>query len=253
MAGISFDRAAGYYDATRRLPEAVLEEVVEILLTELRGRRCLEIGVGTGRIALPLHRRGVELLGADIARGMLERLVDKAGTALPLLQADATRLPLAAASLDAVLASHVLHLIPEWRSAADEVMRVLGPGGVFLVDFGGGTAAPWSRPVQELLDRRGIRRVRPGANTAEQLAGHLGPGISARRLPAVSMTLPRTLARDLEQWEGRIFSWTWPYSPEEMAAAGAEVRAWAAGEGWPLDRPVEVRRDIQWWAFSAGP
>ena len=71
MGTVSFDRAAGYYDATRGLPADVQEALTEVLAHELEGKGpCLEVGVGTGRIALPLHRRGVPLV-ADW-RGALE-------------------------------------------------------------------------------------------------------------------------------------------------------------------------------------
>jgi ubiquinone/menaquinone biosynthesis C-methylase UbiE len=79
MSAISFDRAAEYYDQTRALPDALMEELVRILLSELPAGRCLEIGIGTGRIALPLMRRGVEIYGVDISIAMLRMLVAKAG------------------------------------------------------------------------------------------------------------------------------------------------------------------------------
>ena len=49
---ISFDRAAGYYDDTRSLPDAEMEVLVSRLVAEIpRDGTCLEIGIGTGRIA----------------------------------------------------------------------------------------------------------------------------------------------------------------------------------------------------------
>src|SRR5581483_6281646 len=93
---VSFDRAAEYYDATRALSPAVEQAVTALLAGELAGHgRCLEIGVGTGRIALPLLRAGVEMLGVDLSRAMMARIAAKSdGVALlPLAQADATRLP----------------------------------------------------------------------------------------------------------------------------------------------------------------
>jgi len=105
---ISFDRAADYYDATRALPDDARVALTEVLAAELAGRGpCLEIGVGTGRIALPLHDRGISLVGADIAPAMLRRLVRNAGgrQPFPLLLADATRLPLSGAAFGAVLAA----------------------------------------------------------------------------------------------------------------------------------------------------
>ncbi|HJW36741.1 MAG TPA: hypothetical protein VJ769_08885, partial [Actinomycetes bacterium] len=56
---VTFDRAAGFYDESRGLRPEVSELVAD-RAEEAVGpaARLLEIGVGTGRIALPLHRRG---------------------------------------------------------------------------------------------------------------------------------------------------------------------------------------------------
>src|SRR5215469_10726358 len=97
VESVNFDRAAEYYDATRALPAPVMAELMAILDSELAHRQpCLEIGVGTGRIAVPLHQRGIRLSGADISSAMLRRLVTNADGVMPfpLFLADATQLPL---------------------------------------------------------------------------------------------------------------------------------------------------------------
>ena len=72
MDSVNFDRAVGYYDATRALPAATMEQLTGLLATELAGRQpCLEIGVGTGRFALPLHAAGIAMTGTDISGEML--------------------------------------------------------------------------------------------------------------------------------------------------------------------------------------
>jgi ubiquinone/menaquinone biosynthesis C-methylase UbiE len=250
---ISFDRAADYYDRTRELPAQTRDSVADLLAGELAGRAaCLEIGVGTGRMALPLHRRGVPLIGADIAEAMLTRLVDNAGgqSPFPLLLADAGRLPLADGSVDAVFAAHVLHLLPHWQDAVDEVVRVLRPGGVFLVDFGGGTPAPWSPGAHEVLARHGVAKVRPGVSDADKVSRHLGDRVTMRRLAPITLSVPRTFGEDITGWERQIYSWTWSYPAETMTEAVADVRAWAADNDWPLDREIAIDRTIQWWAFD---
>lgn len=264
MESVNFDRAAAYYDATRALPAESSEALTAMLATELAGRQpCLEIGVGTGRIALPLHDRGVALAGADISVAMLRRLAENAGGAspFPLLQADATRLPTAAGSFGSVLAVHVLHLIPDWRVAVDEAFRVLRPGGTLLASFpargrsrrqprDATDGAPWAAAVRESLRRHGVVRVPVGAREPGDVAGYLDGRAAARPLDPVPVSQTRTLAQALNSIERQIFSWTWPYTPEQVRAVGADIRAWAERENFPLDAGFEVRSDIRWWAFD---
>ena len=80
MKSLTFDRAVSYYDRTRALPREVSDALTDALieLGQLQpGRRCLEVGVGTGRIALPLVARGVDLVGVDLSSAMLARLASK--------------------------------------------------------------------------------------------------------------------------------------------------------------------------------
>src|SRR5205823_155930 len=65
---VAFDRAAPFYDHTRQLSSDAAKRVVEMLTDELRGRgRALEIGVGTGRIALPVAEAGIPVTGVDLS------------------------------------------------------------------------------------------------------------------------------------------------------------------------------------------
>jgi SAM-dependent methyltransferase len=250
---VSFDRAADYYDATRALPGAAAAALAGVLAGELAGRgRCLEIGVGTGRIALPLHDRGIELIGADIAPAMLARLVaNSGGTApFPLLLADATALPLADGSVGAVLASHVLHLIEDWRCAVDESLRVLAPAGALLADFGGLPPAPWGEMVGDVLREHGLTWYRPGVSAATDVAAYLGQRAAARPLTPVTMSVWRSPEQVLRDMENQIYSWTWPYRAEQLRRAASEIRDRAADAGLALAQPVGHTRTIQWWAFD---
>ncbi|MDQ1603630.1 MAG: hypothetical protein QOE01_1475, partial [Actinomycetota bacterium] len=58
---------------------AVVDPAVD-LLTELAGAGpALELGIGTGRIALPLHRRGIEVRGIELSPAMAARLAAQPG------------------------------------------------------------------------------------------------------------------------------------------------------------------------------
>ena len=71
------------YDETHaHLSTPEMIEPVVSLLAELAGNGpALELGIGTGRIALPLVRGGVEVHGIDASEAMVARLYDKPGSA----------------------------------------------------------------------------------------------------------------------------------------------------------------------------
>lgn len=75
------ERVAATYDessADMFQPSAV-DPVVDFLVGLADGGRALELGIGTGRIALPLARRGVAVHGIDLSRAMVARLRAKPG------------------------------------------------------------------------------------------------------------------------------------------------------------------------------
>ena len=120
MDSVGFDRAAEYYDRTRAISDQALGRMVDVLEEELRGRGpCLEVGVGTGMISLPLAAAGVPLTGVDLSEPMLAKLAEKAGgrPPFPVALADATALPFAGQAFGGMLMRHVLHLIPRWQRA----------------------------------------------------------------------------------------------------------------------------------------
>jgi SAM-dependent methyltransferase len=72
--------AAGYDQSSDIFEPGAVDPAVEVL-TELAGDgRALELGIGTGRIALPLARRGVPVHGIDLSRAMVARLRAKPGS-----------------------------------------------------------------------------------------------------------------------------------------------------------------------------
>jgi SAM-dependent methyltransferase len=73
-----------YFDAVADVYDQVVQPMIDStadtvdFLAELAGRgRALELGVGTGRIAIPLAARGVRVHGVDASARMLDRLRDK--------------------------------------------------------------------------------------------------------------------------------------------------------------------------------
>ncbi|MFF8402687.1 class I SAM-dependent methyltransferase [Streptomyces sp. NPDC014846] len=134
--------AAGYDESSAEMFADDVVEPVAGFLAGLAGDggRALEFGVGTGRIALPLARRGVEVHGIELSRAMLRRLRDKpGGDAIGVTVGD-----FATAKVDGVFSvaylvyNTIMNLTSQdaqvdcFRNAAEH----LAPGGCFVVEVG---------------------------------------------------------------------------------------------------------------------
>ena len=76
------DVAATYDSAAADMfGDDVVGPAVDVLATLAGDGRALEFGVGTGRIAIPLAQRGIDVHGIDVSRAMVTRLRAKAGGA----------------------------------------------------------------------------------------------------------------------------------------------------------------------------
>src|SRR5947209_13600724 len=76
-------------DEATMFDPAVVEPAAEFLAHLARDRPALELGIGTGRVALPLRQRGIEVHGIDLSAAMVERLRLKPGGAnLPVTIGD---------------------------------------------------------------------------------------------------------------------------------------------------------------------
>lgn len=142
----SFDRVAHVYDETRGLPAEIEREIGANLGAVVRRIAetpwVLEVGVGTGRVAVPLADAGVRVVGADISPKMLALLRSKSA-AVDVLLAEAARPPFRAESFDAVIFVHILHLVPDAEAAVRAALALLRPGGAIIQ--GGDDRAPGLR------------------------------------------------------------------------------------------------------------
>jgi ubiquinone/menaquinone biosynthesis C-methylase UbiE len=116
-----------------------LREADAHLLGDVAGRRVLEIGAGAAQCARWLQDHGAQVVGLDISAGQLVQgqRIDAAraeaghgGPAVPLLQADATDLPLADGSVDLACSAYGgVPFVADSARVMREVARVLRPGG----------------------------------------------------------------------------------------------------------------------------
>jgi ubiquinone/menaquinone biosynthesis C-methylase UbiE len=129
----TFDVASSDFDSTRRDPWPSVKEI-----GNLKGKRVLDLGAGTGRNSKHFLDGGASVVAADISLGMLRVLGRKflSQHGVDMLRCDATSLPFPDSVFDAVAFIAVLHHIPDnggRRRALEEVARVMVFGGVVLV------------------------------------------------------------------------------------------------------------------------
>jgi SAM-dependent methyltransferase len=110
-----------------------LDEAEARLLGEVSGRRVLEIGCGAGQCGRWLVSQGAHTVGFDLSIRQLDhaaRINQRTGVALPLVNADAQRLPFASRTFDVACSSYgALPFIADLPAVMSEVTRVLRPGG----------------------------------------------------------------------------------------------------------------------------
>lgn len=258
MQKVSFDRAVTFYDQTRGFPPGIAEQVVESVLRLLiPGARLLEIGIGTGRIAKPILARQFQITGLDISIKMMQRLKENLSSGLAtlhLIQADACDLPLARQSFEAVLAVHVLHLIPNQQQVLEEIRRVLKPGGSLFIGrrnaLGASPQAAIRQKMNELLQKKGNPAQRLSRFDFEQLKETLQQaGAQVEEWVGASWETVTAPIEHIQSLELRHWSSTWDIPDEIYLPALAELRAWASQEFNPLDQPRPAKSEFIWQRF----
>lgn len=195
----NFDRAATFYDDTRGLPKATMEALTDRLADGLgRVEAVLELGVGTGRVAVPLSERGYAMTGIDVSEKMLA-VLDAKYSAVEAQVADATDLPFGDASFDAVLAVDFFHLVCEWRRAVEEAVRVLRPGGRIVLSTFAVLNDPTTVLRQRMFQEAGTRPRRVGTEIKDVMADLEGRfGATSTQLAAIPHVMATSLAAELD-------------------------------------------------------
>ncbi|MCX5049019.1 MULTISPECIES: class I SAM-dependent DNA methyltransferase [unclassified Streptomyces] len=233
--------AAGYDESAADMfaPDVVGPAVD--LLAELAGSgRALELGVGTGRVALPLSERGVEVHGIELSRAMAERLRAKpGGDAIGVTIGDFATAMVAGGFSVAYLVFNTIMNLTTQDAQVDcfrNVAAHLDPGGRFVVEVG----------VPDL------RRLPPGQNA---VPFHVGEGRLGFDLYDVATQSVSSHHVRVEDGQGSYlavpFRYVWPAELDLMARiAGLRLRdRW---DGWSR-RPFtsESRQHVSVWEKAA--
>jgi SAM-dependent methyltransferase len=229
--------AASYDDPSAEMfdPRAV-ESTVDVLAELAGGGRALEFGVGTGRIAVPLARRGIAVHGIDLSRAMVARLQAKpGGDAVGVSIGDfATTTVKESFSLAYLVFNTIMNLTTQeaqvacFRNAAAH----LEPGGRFVIEV----------TVPQL------RRLPPGQNVIPFQVGETGWAYDV-----YDVATQATSSNYVKVVDGRGTFWSvpfryvWPAELDLMAQlAGMRLRErW---DGWSKEPfTSESRQHVSVW------
>jgi ubiquinone/menaquinone biosynthesis C-methylase UbiE len=264
-------RVVERYDALRGHPPQVSETIGRAIAERMgTGTRILELGVGTGRIALPVAAAGCEVCGVDLSPHMLQALRQRldAGEleAVNLVQADIRALPFQGNAFDGALAVHVLHLVSDWAGVLAQVARLVRPGGFLALgrdwidpeSFSGKIRNHFRSTVVEV----GTEMLPPGASAAAAPSGGAAIVKALQELGAhptgdgeivgAEWTAELTPRQVLDGIGSRDDAESWVLPDDVLTETMRRLEAFAASE-WPdLEAAQPVTRRFMMGMFRFG-
>lgn len=136
------ERAAASYDesSAEMFEPRVVDAAVDVLAELAGDGRALELGIGTGRIAVPLARRGIPVHGIDMSRAMVARMRAKpGGDAIGVTIGDfATTRADGTFTVAYLVFNTIMNLTTQAAQVACFALAAahLEPGGCFVIEVG---------------------------------------------------------------------------------------------------------------------
>jgi len=127
-----YDLYASSYDESLLHLNSFEKGSLEKLLGNLKGKRVLDIGCGTGRIIQMLKEKGAEIVALDISEEMIN-VVRRKFPDVECVVGDSDKMPFEDESFDLVLGLFWIVHLGDLRVSFDEVYRVLKKGGRFIL------------------------------------------------------------------------------------------------------------------------
>jgi SAM-dependent methyltransferase len=235
------ERVAERYDESsgEMFDPAVVDPVVDFLAERAHGGPALELGIGTGRIALPLAGRGIPVRGIDLSEAMVARLRAKpGGNEISVTIGDfATTTVEATFSIAYLVFNTINNLTSQdeqvacFRNVADH----LEPGGCFVIEVG----VP------------GLQRLPPGETIRPFDVSETHLGFDEYDIANQGLVSHHLWPVDGKYERSSIpFRYVWPSELDLMARlAGMRLRErWSGWEGEPFTS--ESTKHVSVWETS---
>ena len=237
------ERVAARYDESEgdMFDPAVVDPVVDFLAELVGDGRALELGIGTGRIAVPLAQRGVPVHGIDLSTAMVARLRAKPGgeeIGVTIGDFSATRVE-GTFSVAYLVFNTIMNLTTQAAQVAcfRNVAAHLEPGGCFVIEVG----VP------------SLRKLPPGETIRAFHVSETGWGIDEFDVAKQGL-----VSHHFEIVDGRLervsipFRYAWPAELDLMAElAGMSLRErWSGWKREPFTS--DSSKHVSVWEKPAG-
>ncbi|HEY2939107.1 MAG TPA: class I SAM-dependent methyltransferase [Gaiellaceae bacterium] len=237
------ERVAARYDesSAEMFDPAVVDPAVDFLAELAGSGRALELGIGTGRIALPLAQRGVRVHGIELSNAMVARLRAKpGGEEIGVTIGDfSTTTVDGTFSVAYLVFNTILNLTTQAAQVAcfRNVAEHLEPGGCFVIEVGV-PALQWL-PPGETLRAFHVSETRFGIDEYDVAK----QGLTSHHLEIVDGRVERVSIP---------FRYTWPAELDLMAElAGMSLRErWSGWKREPFTS--DSRTHVSVWEKPAG-
>jgi SAM-dependent methyltransferase len=257
---VDFSGNAPIYD--RRHGAMLPADVVRALAAAAAlapGELAIDIGAGTGRVAIALADFGCRVLAVDPAAAMLNELRSKAeGRPIWTVSGEGEQLPCAPERFDFVILARLLYLIDDWRLVVRQALGALKPGRHVLHEWANGTLDEAWVQIREkaraLFGHAGIERpFHPGARTEAEVDAYfaeLGFELTARVLGGPGPQL--TLRAFVDRIVAGELSYTWNLPGDVRERCLPALQAWSE-QTFDLDRTVAMPAQLQWSVYRKPP